>query len=180
MLIYKFEIPEVLGVGRDGMSPSGPLTRFEPPPLSPTEVVGRTIDDLVPYLGTYGMGGPGFFGFRLDTQWLVVAIWGAGDWMFADDRLVTDAFHEERGRPVPWIGEHGDELSPKVVGTTIRSLRVERWSFELVTGDGVRFAITESAEGRPILEGSKEPRAFTEEDDLRKVVFLSPTDEIWV
>lgn len=180
MLFYKFEIPEVLGLERDDIAPSAPLKRFEPAPLSSADVVGKSIDQLAPHIGTYGMGGPGFFGFRLDQQWLVVAIWGAGDWVFANNRLVTDLFHAERGRPKPWIGEHGDDLSPLVVGTTVESVHVERRSFELTTSGGVRFAITDSAEARPIFEGSKTPRTFAEDDDLRRAIFLSPTAEIWV
>jgi hypothetical protein len=126
------------------------------------------------------MGGPGFFGLRLGAQWLVVAIWGAAEWIMAGDRAVGDWFHQEYGRPRPWITHDGDGLSERVVGRGIAGLEIERHSLRLSLDSGFALWIEQSPERRPVFEGTKEPRAFAEEDDLRRVVFLSPTNEIWV
>ncbi len=48
------------------------------------------------------MGGPGFVGFRLGSDWLIVAIWGAGTWLRLDGRLITDMFWEKHKRSMTW------------------------------------------------------------------------------
>jgi hypothetical protein len=126
------------------------------------------------------MGGPGFFGLRFNREWLVVSVWGAATWIHCDDRIVEDTFYEKYGRRVPWITNTRDELSPRVVGSDIHALRVSRDSMSIQLSSGAELVIEETPERRPILEGSKESRAFAPDDDLRQGVFLSPTAEIWV
>jgi hypothetical protein len=41
------------------------------------------------YAGSAAFG-PGFLGFRMDAEWLMIAIWVAGDWFRLDGRLLTD------------------------------------------------------------------------------------------
>jgi len=98
-LIYEYEIPDPahpIPESERGMcGPSGQLVKFHPPPVSADEVVGRHIAKVSPNVGTYGMGGPGFFGLCLGDEWLVVAIWGAAEWMLFADRLVADSFYEK-------------------------------------------------------------------------------------
>jgi hypothetical protein len=142
-------------------------------------VVGRTVDEICTHVGTYGMGGPGFFGLRLGDEWLVIAIWGAASWVQVDGRIVEDVFWDTNGWPRPWITNEGDELSRLLVGQHITSFELAEHSLTVGIG-GRTLSISESPEGRPMLEGSKEPRSFEPGDDLRKAVFLSPTIEIWV
>ena len=81
-LIRGYEIPDptkpIPEEDRGMVGPSGELIPFEPILLEASDVVGRTVDEIVPHVGTYGMGGPGFFGIRLGNEWLTIAIWGAG------------------------------------------------------------------------------------------------------
>lgn len=182
-LIYEYEIPDPnrpIAESERGHGPSGELLPFKPEPLSNDDVVGRQVDELKTRVGTYGMGGPGFFGLRLGNEWLVVAIWGAGEWIRANGVLVEDFFNEHYDRPKPWIDKDGDRLSSSVVGTEISSFEIKRHSMSISLSNGMSLMIDETAEHRPIHEGSKEPRAFMDFDDLRKVVFLSPTTEIWI
>lgn len=57
--------------------------------------IGCKIIDLCPFIGSYGMGGPGYFGFKLKVQddfmWLVVCIWNADGYMMLDDRVFCAA-----------------------------------------------------------------------------------------
>lgn len=54
-------------------------------------LLGCEIIDLCPFLGSYGMGGPGYFGFKIKAKdkdiWLVVCIWNADGYMLLDDRV---------------------------------------------------------------------------------------------
>jgi hypothetical protein len=180
-VICEYEIPDrdqPIPVNERGLGPSGRLRPFAPPPISAEAVIGRTVEEICPYVGTYGMGGPGFFGLRLGLEWLVIAVWGAGEWMVSQGRCVEDSFHDNR--PRPWLAGESDELSVELVGQRIRSINVRRHSLRIVFENEVDLTIEETSDHRPLFEGTKEPRQFTDDDDLRRAVFLAPTIEIWV
>ena len=78
-LRYKFKIPDASKPLVGDLPPWGPwceLIDFQPAALAAEMVVGRTVEQICTHVGTYGMGGPGFFGLRLGSEWLVIAIWG--------------------------------------------------------------------------------------------------------
>ncbi len=54
---------------------------------------GCQIIDFSTYIGTYGMGGSGFVGFKFnyngEMRWLVYCIWLAGEHIILDDRILT-------------------------------------------------------------------------------------------
>jgi hypothetical protein len=130
------------------------------------------------------MGGPGFFGLRLGSEWLVIAIWGAAEWMSARGRQVGDPFHSDYGRDRPWLADWDracpDELSVHLVGQSIVSVSIERHALKILFENGFDLTIDESPDRRPIFQGNGEPRRFKDNDDLRRAVFLAPTVEIWV
>ena len=146
----------------------------------PKDVIGRQVDEVTPYVGTYGMGGPGFFGLKLGKEWLVFAIWGAGDWIRVNDIFVEDPYFEKYERPEPWLHDGTDTLSSKLVGTEISSIEIHRHSMAMSFSNGMSLTIDEAPESRPIFEGNKRYREFLEDDDLRKAVFLAPTTELWI
>lgn len=181
-IIYEYEIPDPRFPVREderGLGPSGQLVPFIPGPVAAEQVVGRVIDEISPNVGTYGMGGPGFFGLRLGSEWLVIAVWGAAEWMAARERCLGDIFHRDYRRQTPWLPSDG-ELEKHVIGQRVKSIEVRRDSLSIVLYNGFDLTIEESPDSRPILEGAKQPRKFTADDDLRKAVFLAPTAEIWV
>lgn len=54
-------------------------------PANKSNVIGRKVVALSPYCGTYGMGGPGFFGLKFDNdEWLILKLWGADGWLNVD------------------------------------------------------------------------------------------------
>ncbi|MEL6233457.1 MAG: hypothetical protein AAFR46_03530 [Pseudomonadota bacterium] len=183
-LYTSFEIPDparpIDPADRGECGPSGELVPFLPPPLDAAGLAGRRIAALSCILGTYGMGGPGFFELDLGGDWLVIAISGAGDWIHVDGRLVTDMFHADRRRPAPWIDGARDELSPVLTGAEITSLTLGRDWLRLTTHRGTLLEIAQAPETRPRYEGSKQLRRLLPQDDLRRAVFLSPTPELWI
>ncbi len=183
MLDRRFQIPDPAQPKRDrtGPAPSAPLVDFVPPPLNPAALHGRRIEALSENIGTYGMGGAGYFGLKLDTgDWFVIAVRGAASWMTANGRLIEDFFYQDDRRPRPWLTDDDDELSPRILGHAIAAIEVQPHSLAIRLGDGFHLAISPDPATRPIFHGSKQPRAFEAADDLRRNVFLSPTDEIWV
>lgn len=179
---YEFKIPDPskpLPGNVPSWGPTCELVDFKPPALKASVVIGRTVDAICPYVGTYGMGGPGFFGLRLGDEWLVIAIWGAASWIQVDGRIVQDVSWDKDEWPRPWITEEGDELSRILLDQPISAFEVAQHSLAARIGERT-LTITESPESRPIREGNKKPRSLSQFDDLRRAVFLSPTNEIWV
>ena len=54
-------------------------------------ILGSEIIDMCSYIGTYGMGGAGYFGFKIkidnEEMWIVVCIWNADGYMLLDERV---------------------------------------------------------------------------------------------
>jgi hypothetical protein len=179
-IVYKYEIPDPLRPipqNEHSWGPSGHLIPFTPIPVSAEQIVGRVIDEISAHVGTYGMGGPGFFGLRLGAEWLVIAVWGAAEWMAARERCLEDIDHQEYGRPSPCLPSDG-ELEKHVAGQKIRSIEVRRASLCIILDNEFDLTIEESPDRRPMQGSAK--KKFTEDDDLRKAVFFAPTTEIWV
>lgn len=121
---------------------------------SASSLIGARVEGFHSSLGTYGMGGPGFFGFLLaphgevgEREYLVAAIWGAEEYLFLDGRVIgcSPKYYASHR---PWIrdeprggeareGERGaGELEAVLVGATIGAVDIEndRLSISLVQG----------------------------------------------
>lgn len=183
MLVTTFQIPTGRSIPDEeqgDFGPSAELVDFTPKPLSENDLAGCRVDEVTANAGTYGMGSPGFFGIRFGEQWLIISIWGAGEWLNVGGRRVMDSHHERNGTPVPWISTKGDDLSPLLVGRNVTSLALTKTTMALGFDDDVSLRIEDESSSRPVFGGTKQARAFEETDDLRSAVFLSPTPEIWV
>ncbi|MCA9101605.1 MAG: hypothetical protein KDA63_10660, partial [Planctomycetales bacterium] len=150
-LRYEFKIPDESKPLHGDTRPWGPffeLIDFKPETLNADQVVGRAVDEVCKNVGTYGMGGPGFFGLRLGDEWLVISIWGANSWIEINGRIVHDIFWNENGMQRPWISGEDDELSDRIRGQTISAFEVDRYSLRITIGD-LLLTITEEPDGRP-------------------------------
>ncbi|WP_204157070.1 hypothetical protein, partial [Tritonibacter mobilis] len=67
-----------------------------------------------------------------------------------------------------------------LVGSTITAIEIKPRALLVSFSNGLSLSIDEPPDSRPIFEGTKQPRKFVDGDDLRDVVFLSPTTEIWL
>ena len=129
-----------------------------PPPLTLAttgveRIVTRAILAWHPHKGTYGMGGPGFYGFSLEQtsrfaqEWLVLRLWCAGRWLLLDDTWV-EAPREQHGDQRPlFSSESGhvgwDNFSPKVVGSHIAEVDIKKSSSRLVLQKGSEVHVLE-------------------------------------
>lgn len=90
------------------------------------------IVDFCPHLGTYGMGGPGFAGFKLEgafgERWLVYCIWSAGEHILLDNRIL-DCHPRFADTYRPWIDFDNqkkslEELKQLLTGLMIQDIQL--------------------------------------------------------
>jgi len=90
--------------------------------LADKSVVGRKITGFSTRLGTYGMGGPGFFGLLLDTdEYLVYTAWHACFYTLLDGRPI-EVYPQTENAVRGWFcnfGQGWDDLSPVLNGCEI-------------------------------------------------------------
>ena len=183
---YEFKIPDrTKPIKRKDRIPCGgswfELVDFVPEIVSADQVIGRKVSSIITHLGSYGMGGPGFFGLGLGSdEGLVIAIWGASRWTHVNGRIIKENFRNESGALRPWITEEVDELTPLVIGREITGFCVKRFSLKIHIGNDLLFTISESHDDRSEFKETCKPRLSKIVDDLRKSVFLSPTPDIWI
>lgn len=144
---------------------SDDLIDFNPDPVVPETLVGSTFCSWSACYGSYGMGGLGYLGFELDSQWLIIAIPYADSFFHLDEKLLS---------------KYRDDLvADKICGSPIKKFIIKKHSMRMEFGNSSVLSIEESSELREVCAGSFEPVAFTEEDDLRRGIFLSPTPRIY-
>lgn len=164
---------------RGAFGSSHELVPFTPQAVQRADVVGRRIDEVCLNVGTYGMGGSGYWGMRLGEEWLIIALFGASDWLLIDG--VEVEIIADQGRcTVNGVSEQvSDTVSERLRGKIIADFYIQQNALGFVLEDGTSLAIDEDPVTRPRFAGTNQLRTFSENDDLRKVVFLSPTAEIW-
>jgi hypothetical protein len=103
--------------------------------------------------GTYGTGGPGFYGFRLEQtssfpeEWLVLRLWCAGRWLLLDDTWVEAPRRQHIDQtPLFFLSanhEGWDNFSPKVIGSYVAEADIKKSSSRLVLKNGSDLHVLE-------------------------------------
>lgn len=140
--------------------------------LGTRRIIGRRIIRWG-YRGSYGMGGPGFFGLELAAkgryprEWLVLTLWGAGEWLLLDGEWVEahpNQYHIRRPLYSNCGGDEvWDDLAGKVAGAEIIEANITDVSSKLVLLRGVEQHILELPEDTtrlPVWGGSLEPKKW--------------------
>lgn len=141
---------------------------------------GRQVKALSCNLGSYGMGGYGFFGMLLDEEWLIVPIHAAATWIELDGRLLEGSIGSE-GHPKPWITDADDTaLIARLAEATITGATLGKHAFDLRFDNGAVLQVAEDPSQRPKLPGTGLPRAFLDSDDLAEALFFSPLPDVFV
>ncbi len=110
-------------------------------------ILNRRVLQWSSQLGTYGMGGPGFFGLQLCgselylEEWLVLRVWSAGSWLLLNGRWV-EAHPRYYDRQIPLFSNFGDshdrdEVSTALVGAVLREATFEPDSSVVVLERGL-------------------------------------------
>ncbi len=161
----------------DDSGPEG-CVPLVPAPVTEADLVGQTVEDLATSLGSYGLGGYGFFGLLLADRWLIVPIHNAPQWIALDGRMLEDLTGVV---PDPWI-RNGDDraLIRRLRGARITSATLSAKGMALRFDNGAGLRIDDDPKTRPVLPGNGRLRAFLPEDNLQDALFFSPSGEIYL
>jgi hypothetical protein len=150
-------------------------------------VAGRKILEWSPYCGTYGQGGPGFFGLKLEAkdqipeEWLILTLWSASDWLEQDGRWITahpNQYQIQKPLYSNYAGsEKIDEVTPLLKDKVLKRFEVKDKS-TVIEIDGTTLAIHKDPAKRPLAGGSHEPLALEKGESLKNAWIISPVP--WV
>ena len=168
----------LLGLWRFSRSPRG-LADYDLSALS-----GAVVTRTSAYLGSYGMGGPGFVGIRVRCSsgsriWVVFTIWAAAGWLTLDGALLEDEYFPDERR------DSSKTFFPlsSLVGARLDSTRLAPDSAELsFTQSGSRrvLCIQRDSSHLPVHRGSKQPKLLLPTEDLRDAVIVSSRGNLWL
>ena len=101
------------------------------------------IVDVCTCCGTYGMGGPGFFGLKLQgeqgTRWLTYCIWAAGEHILFDDNILEcHPDYVEKYAPLIMYDDYSNSLAKlkkMLSDMTIQEVVISKESIEIMLVD---------------------------------------------
>ena len=149
------------------------------PPLD--RLMYRQIKEWSSACGTYGMGGPGFFGLLLaqtptyPEEWLMLRIWGASSWVLVNGTWLNahpQQYEVQRPLHSNYSDAQWDEFGPLVIGHVIQRFDVHERSFELNIGSA-HIQLTDGSDSRPPYPAG-DPRVLADDDDLREAWIIAP------
>lgn len=140
-------------------------------------VADRTIIKWSSYLGSYGMGGCGFFGLNLDqtdqypSEWFVLLFWGAAEWLLLDGKWIEaspNQYHIQKPLFSDFPESEWDQITDKLIGATIKNLQININSMKCkLENFGEEHLLELPADLTKLpLHGSLKPRQWFESDDL--------------
>jgi hypothetical protein len=109
----------------------------------PKRIIGRKIIETSRFLGSYGMGGPGFFGFKLEKksrypeEWIVLTLWAAIEWLLLDGKWLgcSDEYFDKSKcffeTSPSYFSEMQDLIQTPFNGFTITDFTVKNKSFKM-------------------------------------------------
>lgn len=93
------------------------------------KIIGRKIIGYSVNLGTYGMGGAGFFGLLLDnSEYLTYAVWRAGNYVILEDKVV-ECNPELYSKVTPLISNFGEEKTWDDLTILINESKIISYTF---------------------------------------------------
>ncbi len=100
---------------------------------------GSHILDVSTCCGTYGMGGPGFFGLKLQgdygIRWLTYCIWAAGEHILFDERILEcHTNYSKDYKPLISYDDYQNSLEAlkeQLTSMTIKEITVSKDAFEI-------------------------------------------------
>jgi len=152
--------------------------------LSDSAFAGAKVTRICPYLGSYGMGGPGFWGLRCRLNarsfWIVYRLWSADGWVTIDNHLVESSLIGDEKKHIP-LERRID--SACLIGARIVSYEIARDSSTLMLEDregGVRqIVLRMDGSVVPPWRGNGKKKQFSDGESLEDAVIVTKGGRLW-
>jgi len=154
-------------------------------------IVGRDVQAWSGHLGSYGMGGYGFFGLRLaptaafPAEWLLLTLFAADNWLLLDGRWVAAhpaLWAVRRPLTADFGGDRSwDDLSPCLVGARLVAATVTDTVARFTLEQGAtahQLEVPAEAERLPPFGGTGEPRRWNRRESLRDAWVFSESGDL--
>lgn len=147
-----------------------------------SRIVGRRVTEWTDAAGTYGQGGPGFVGFKLEDtgrqpeEWLILCLWAADNWLTVNGQWLgahPNQYNQQRPLTSNIDGMYWDDFKRMVLGQYIRAFDVEEKRCSLMI-DRHLVSVDEDPSTRPVFPGSGVPRILASTDNLRDAWIIAP------
>jgi hypothetical protein len=154
-------------------------------------ITGRNVTAWSASLGSYGMGGPGFFGLRLAAtgehpdEWLILRVWGACCWLLLDGSWIEAHPNQYQVQEPLYSnfgpGEEWDRVTDKLVGATLQHAIVsDRASaFYLAGAEVHKLEIPKDTSLLSLYGGTMQPRVWDPAESQLGAWVISQGD-LWV
>ena len=142
--------------------------------------LGREVLEWSANRGSYGMGGPGFFGLRLKSngkypeEWFTLTLWGAADWLLLNDRWVSahpryyhiqEPLYSNFGEDQTW-----DEVTTLIEGALLEEMEVDSDHFVLTLCKGsvrVCLQLPQHTDRLPRFGGTDRARSWNPAEEVQ-------------
>lgn len=183
--------PSGIGVVVGTLLTAAGIWRFARPPATlaahSCEFLGRRVRAIDLCLGSYGMGGPAFFGLRFDDGWIVYRLWNAASWLTLNGKLISESlalFPEERQA----IGEQNLVSARELIGTQLRAVECGGAQYDLVFANGMgelgvgelRMSLRRDGATVPCFRGTGCRKVFAKSESLEEAIIVSRTARLWL
>jgi hypothetical protein len=142
------------------------------------------IVDSSSYLGSYGMGGPGFFGLKcrkgLRSFWIVFVLWGAAEWLTLDGKLLKSGLTESERELYEDRGVIAEET---VHGGSLQSIdfTADYVTLTVRKADAAHiFELRRDGTTLPPWRGSGEKKVFPSHESLKDAIIISRRARLWL
>lgn len=160
----------------------------------PKRVIGRTILESCPFLGSYGMGGPGFFGFKLEAkgqykeEWLVLTMWSADSWLLLNGLWLSchpdfRKTHLDRcyfKKYSSFFDDQSKQINDVFYGFVIKSFKIGTKSFKMKLINTNENLVLELPSKLSLLSpyGNEEKRKWNNKEKMEDGFIISNTKYI--
>ena len=160
-----------------------------PPRLAdaePSLFHGASVTRTSEYLGSYGMGGPGFVGLRLRPQsgrhaWIVFTVWAAAGWLTINNDLLSEGYFPDEKRELS--SSRRFRRLTDLVGMTLADIHLDRELAELTfrgSSEPLVLRLRRDSSALPVHRGSKKPKVLATSQDIRDAVIISRRGSLWL
>jgi len=145
-----------------------------------------TVTRTCEYLGSYGMGGPGFVGLRLRPSsgrqaWIVFTVWAAAGWLTINDDLLSEGYFPDEQRELS--SSRRFRRLAELVGSTLADVHLDSelaaLTFARSSGPLV-LRLRRDSSALPVHRGSEQPKVLATSQDIRDAVIISRRGSLWL